>query len=1055
MASDVQTHILLPATVPTLFVIMIAAVSLAAWVAAHLWIRRRERPAERWAAFVALALLGSLSVWFVFNVLARFFTLETPWRLWVCALVSGVGAEAVIALYEHEGRTLRRATRTLVSVLRVMLLLLIAAMLIEPVIVDEIPHEEERFVAVLADVSASMDVADTQASASEKLALAEALLPAPEGAERPFRAESWLDEATAARESIAPQVAWLRLVRDGTATAAQFDGRRETLTDGLNEASASVSDLAARLSEFTGGGNLPEDNAAALRAVGTELQQKVAVPLQNAADLVSASDAAGLVEQASGVLALLEPAEAGLARAIEALPPLCAAADEATLASLPDPSREAVEQLAARTRRAVAHALLAGREDAPGLISVLDKKYSVRLYEFGSQAAEAGLDRLLPGRKETDPAAIRMRGSTDLAAALERVRSDVASGKLAGVLVLSDGRHNAAASIDLMARRLGTESVVACSVLVGSTIAPPDAAVAAVKAPRVVQIENRVVVEADLRFNGMADQTAKVTLVRDDKVLDQKEIPISGPVSPTTVELAHTPVEAGVQAYEVRIARIGDERIVTNNVLTAYVDVTDDPTKLLMIDSRPRWEFRYLRRLFEERDKSVRLQHVLMRPDLIEEIAPPQPEHARAERKIGEADMLPETEKDWLAFDVIILGDVSPADLGPGGMEAISKFVDRRGGGLIVIAGPQFMPHAFAGTPLEDLMPCAFEAAEYAVLNAPEGVFRIALTSAGKRHTLMALDSDGEVNEAIWEDLPDIAWRHPVREAKPGSTVLAFAMPFETPEFFRPADSGVLEAQERARQREEFERRNPLIVIQRHPPGRVAALMFDRTWRLRYRTGDPDHHRFWGQMLRWAGPIKLPAGSDLARLGTDRRVYTPGEPVLVNARLLDKEGPGIVAAPDAPVAVWAVVTRGQEQVLRKRLDHVGNSSGLYEGELGTLPPGGRYRIALEVEAPKAADVVAAAGQASLDVVVGAEASTEMIDLAADPAALDELARLSQSGRAVERPDKAAALLDRFGPGTHTRVELRKTAVWHSWPLFVLMVCVVAAEWILRKREGLT
>ena len=356
MSSNVQTHVLLPSTVPTLVVIAIAVAALAAWVAMHVWLRRPELPSARAASFVALAALGSFSVWLYFNVLARFFTLETPWRLWACALASGIVAEAIIVLYEREGRTLRPATRGIVGAMRLALLLLIATMLVEPVLVHQIPHEEERFVAVLVDVSASMDISDGHASASEKLALAEALLPAPEGGQHPFRAERWFDEASSARDRIAPHVRWLGLARDGAATAAQLQQRGETMADGLGQAAQALEALAGEMTAFTGGGKLPENEAAALKAQANELVENVAAPVQKAADSSSDLDASEPAQAASAVLELLEPAETALASTIKALPLLCAAADEATLASLQQPRRDAIEQLASKTRRAVAHA---------------------------------------------------------------------------------------------------------------------------------------------------------------------------------------------------------------------------------------------------------------------------------------------------------------------------------------------------------------------------------------------------------------------------------------------------------------------------------------------------------------------------------------------------------------------------------------------------------------------------------------------------------------------------------------------------------------------------
>ena len=149
------------------------------------------------------------------------------------------------------------------------------------------------------------------------------------------------------------------------------------------------------------------------------------------------------------------------------------------------------------------------------------------------------------------------------------------------------------------------------------------------------------------------------------------------------------------------------EVFATNNEYPFTVSVSSDQTRLLLVDGRSRWEFRYLKNLFDMRDRSVRLQYVLMEPDRITGQPPRAEIHAAAARPAeqSEATALPRELSEWLKFDVIILGDVNPQHLRPEDLEALRKFVFDRGGALIVIAGPNFMPRAYGGSVLEEMIP--------------------------------------------------------------------------------------------------------------------------------------------------------------------------------------------------------------------------------------------------------------------------------------------------------------------------------------------------------------
>jgi len=65
------------------------------------------------------------------------------------------------------------------------------------------------------------------------------------------------------------------------------------------------------------------------------------------------------------------------------------------------------------------------------------------------------------------------------------------------------------------------------------------------------------------------------------------------------------------------------------------------------------------------------------------------------------------TKEELNGFDVVILGDVDPKDpkLGEKNLQHLADFVRERGGGLLMIAGERFSPHAYKDSPLRDVLP--------------------------------------------------------------------------------------------------------------------------------------------------------------------------------------------------------------------------------------------------------------------------------------------------------------------------------------------------------------
>jgi hypothetical protein len=165
--------------------------------------------------------------------------------------------------------------------------------------------------------------------------------------------------------------------------------------------------------------------------------------------------------------------------------------------------------------------------------------------------------------------------------------------------------------------------------------------------------------------------------------------------------------------------------------------------------------------------------------------------------------------------------------------------------------------------------------------------------------------------------------------------------------------------------------------------------------------------------------------------------------VRITARLATPDFKPITQA-DPKATLWS----GDKKVSRVRLSYREGSPGIYVTELGALPEG-RYRIELETDGLTG---LASAPPASAEFSVSAAADTEKVELAADRGLLTSLAGLT-AGTVME-PAALESLTKRLGPATITNTERRQIDLWNSWLWFLLIVALLTAEWVLRKKVRL-
>ena len=680
------------------------------------------------------------------------------------------------------------------------------------------------------------------------------------------------------------------------------------------------------------------------------------------------------------------------------------------------------------TRREVARKLISG-DVAP--LTKLEADHDVTALAFARDAAPATLPALADSLKTPPKSDDLAAQTTDWQPALaEALKSTGSTAPLLGVVLVTDGRRNGPGDPAATVDRLAARGVPIFPVLVGSTVPPTDAAIAAVKAPTTVYKGDVATVEAVLKLDGYAGREVAVTLDRPGASPMRQTVTAPGDGSRPSVTFRVPLEQTGAVPLTLAVGPMTGDIRPDNDRKIATIQVADDKARVLLVDGEARWEFRYLRNALA-RDPRVAVDSIVFHQPLT---------GLGADTTYSYTINLPPrnaSEPDPLgAYDVIIVGDLDPADATPEVWARLDSYVAERGGTLVVVPGPRNWPAAASSVPVQKLLPvlgpklvpvdvsaedpthpglppgAAFEPTEQATADAASW-------------PMLQLAAEPDESRRRWAALPKLPWLLAGR-AKPGATILAGAAGDPSAASFAAQPYGL---------------------------GKVLWLGTDATWRWRFRVGDAYHHRFWGQVVRWAAGGKLAAGNAFVRFGPVVPRAAEGEPIRLQARISD----GVSGVrPDLLIAarVFRAGPNPGEALAVVPLRPVPGQPRTFEGTSPALPQGA-YSIRLD--APSLADALALnppapahAPEATLDVV--ARDTSERVELTADRDSLDRLA--AATGGKVVMDYDAESLPSLLRARKTETVRTEETPLWDTPLALILFFAVLTVEWVARKRAGL-
>ena len=574
---------------------------------------------------------------------------------------------------------------------------------------------------------------------------------------------------------------------------------------------------------------------------------------------------------------------------------------------------------------------------------------------------------------------------------------------ISGILLITDGANNSGSS-PIEAAATAKEDGVPLFIYGIGVTSPQDIMVAGIDAPTVGNVKEKLNVTIHVKAQRMSGRQATIQLKANGKVVDEQPLTFRAD-GEQEVNMGYIPDVVGVANLEAFVPPLPEEAVKNNNYASTQVRIEDNKIKVLIVEEEPSWDFQYLL-LTLQRDRRIQLKAVLIKgdPDLATQ---------------PDSPFLPKIPDDKQVLDtndLIIIGDVDPADLGEAHIKLLNDWVSNLGGGLIFLAGPKFDPNAYKPTALDPMLPVETKPGVSTPYDSP---VQLKLTSDGASSPMLQVSTDPTKNAQIWTEFPGVHWTGWVGKARPAAQVL-----LTDPTAARATEGAPM----------------PVVAQQSYGKGQTLYIGLRETYRWRSHEGEKFYVQIWDQIIQ-----ELTAGhraaSALVQLKTNRPTYLTGDKVKISGRIFQS---GFVPVTDAEIpgiltftpAAKAGQPGGAPQTREIRLQQVADHAGDYQAET-VVPSAGEYSYSTTRDPA-----------ISVKFLVS-EPRVEMADIAMNEKLLRAMA--AASGGSFIREEDLHGLPELITSKSTEAVTFKKIPLSFAPILLILMILAACGEWLWRRK----
>jgi hypothetical protein len=625
-------------------------------------------------------------------------------------------------------------------------------------------------------------------------------------------------------------------------------------------------------------------------------------------------------------------------------------------------------------------------------------------------------------RHSSDPLFQSSKGQSDEKGVEASENENASSNELHPVLLFTDGRDNTGPSPLEVLQSWPKENAPLYIVGVGSSQLPPRVSIASVESPQQLFRSDRLQGKLQIKEGVATGESYRVAIFQEDREVWSEDLVSEGKSTERLVPF-NIAIEEVVKALEANLPKgqeaqklmiplmakvimsqtnaIADVELPQDQAKSWLISVTTRKQRVLLLDSRSRWETRYLRNALE-RDPQWEVDSFLLSAG----------ESPRWFSQGDEAKSFPNDEESFAKYDLIITGELEPGSLQNEQMDYLQQAIERGGCGWIVIDGRRKFWRDPTYESLQKMLPIEWIPGASVVDDVKwKAEPQLEAEASG---VLQLSDGTSQDNLEAWKKLPSLTSLSLVKTL-PGSQTLAS-----------------LNSDQRS---------EPFIVTRFYGAGRVVYLASDETWRWRYEVADKIHQRFWNQIGRWSMRLPFAVESAYIALDSGDPNYSAGQSVPVRARLKNSDG-----LPAKHSSVEAIASIDGKPIASTFLLADDALPGNYRGQFDTLPLGD---YSIHIVAPGFTEQEMSV---RTSLRINEPLNQELADVLRNEELLKQLA--DRTGGMYVPENDLQKLWDRMDLSQRSKLIESDRLLWQSYWWFVPILTLVALEWWFRKKGGL-
>ena len=645
-------------------------------------------------------------------------------------------------------------------------------------------------------------------------------------------------------------------------------------------------------------------------------------------------------------------------------------------------------------------------------IDSVHEKFDVRYYTTDEGHSIKELQQDAESHKISESLSAEVQ-TTAIGSSLDELNRRHGTRHLAGVVVVSDFGQNAGnpaltsaeqLDVPIFAAGVGPQEVIDVSI--------------DLQAPLVLKQDENTSVSATLRQQGATGSSVSIQLFQrrlgtaEDAVLEADKLPVGEPVvtvleeGAIDVDLPYLPEQSGRFELIAEVSGLPGEVSSRNNEADREVIIRDESLNLFFVEHEPTWEWRFVKEVFH-RDPLI--GHEGFRTFL-----------RSADFKVRQSndlfvDRLVRPREEFFANDVVLISDVPGEMLTTPFQSQLVEYVERFGGGLVIIAGPRFSIGALQGTQLADMLPVVVDRS----MRPKPSKFQLSFTPQADNNPFVNLGDDPSQNDLAWSNMGNIPWYQPVLRAHPLATVLAT----------HPTDKTVDNTD-----------LQPIIATRRYGKGEVIYIGFNETWRLRRKYGERFYRQFWGQMIYRLGLGRALGQQKRFSPSTDLTTYQTGERVTVTVEAYNRNYENLDAT-NLQARLLRQTAAGSQHIDDIQIP-LARDNVFFETSIPPLEAGLYRLLIMDPETNEEFELgfeVTTASRERLDVVRNTSLQKQLGDISG-----------GQACELYELPE----ILNQLEAQDIKQYTERQLPLWNTWLILLLVLVIMHTEWLARKLSNL-